>query len=423
MIDSPSATAAVQPGIVIPDPERDTSRDRWDRPRLGQDVVPVLTVVGPILEAIPIAGPALKATVGAVLEILKTINQINQNKGDFEKLEEKLRCLEDHISLVPVPPQGISKGRDDLTRQLQTTLIKLRSIQGERRIRYSIVAQTISECSLDIDHYLQRYTALEVMDMRGKMDMYISSTSPMRSKITGVVLIDATGKKYEVSMDSSRSYEMFKKTMALFFDGDRMEARIQRRYMEEGRYDLCIERGNRIIPIAGEEDWTAIEPGMQLTMRAIISKYRYDPRRHECPRCKTWNFSRGGASVFVEWFQISVSRDCGLGDVRSCEEDRQSGMEMGVLINLHLKEYPLESFQVVWTEGYNRDLLDFLKSVTRSYLILSTGGTFLIGYQGPPSQRDLPNPSIQCLGLSPSFARVCSRVEYQIVSEFLPSTR
>ena len=178
-------------------------------------------------------------------------------------------------------------------------------------------------------HYAQKIIvtqALDVMHIRGMVEILYSSMShPMRSRITGVILIDATGKRYEVSMDFAKSYEVrvyfgcelkhtsvnniqiFTKSISLFFDGDRMEAKIQRRYMEQGRFDLCIQQGNRVVPIGGQRDWSKVKPGTELVMRAMLSRYRKRRNgQYECPRCKTGNDPDGGGGnarddLWIEW--------------------------------------------------------------------------------------------------------------------------
>ena len=44
------------------------------------------------------------------------MQRIIQNKEDIKELEQKLRWLDDHIFMVPVPPQVINNDRYDLTR-------------------------------------------------------------------------------------------------------------------------------------------------------------------------------------------------------------------------------------------------------------------------------------------------------------------
>jgi hypothetical protein len=84
--------------------------------------------------------------------------------------------------------------------------------------------------------------------------------------------------------------QMFTKAMMLLFDGDKMEARIQRRYMEEGRYELCIDQGTHFVPINGQPDWSKVESGTQIVMLAILERKKMnDSQGYDCPRCKTRN--------------------------------------------------------------------------------------------------------------------------------------
>jgi hypothetical protein len=150
---------------------------------------------------------------------------------------------------------------------------------------------------------------------------------PMASRISGIVLIDATGKEYAVSMDFAKSYEVcvqnamsysdtlpirllnniqtFAKAMALLLEGDKMEARIQRRYMKQGRFDLCIDQGTQIVPINGQSDWSNVEPGTKVVMRAILVREQLsNTQRFKCPRCKAWNDANGTASAStasIDW--------------------------------------------------------------------------------------------------------------------------
>ena len=149
------------------------------------------------------------------------------------------------------------------------------------------------------------------------MDVFVASIpQPTASKITGIILIDATGRKHEVSMGFAKSYEVraqvaisdfdtlryvqrinlqtFAKAVFLLLDGEKLEARIQRRYMERGRYDLCIDQGTQIVPIDGERDWLNIEPGTQVVMRVILVQEKKNrTRSYQCPRCKTWHDLEG----------------------------------------------------------------------------------------------------------------------------------
>ena len=104
--------------------------------------------------------------------------------------------------------------------------------------QYSTVSQTINECSRDIDYYLliyavsdscnDKFTALcshhaisqtlgimhlenSSQHIEAKLEMFLplASTSQLRTgAMTGITLIDATGRKHDVSIGFAKSYEV-----------------------------------------------------------------------------------------------------------------------------------------------------------------------------------------------------------------------
>lgn len=83
-----------------------------------------------------------------------------------------------------------------------------------------------------------------------------------------------------------------------------MEGRIQRRYMEQGMYDLCIDQGTAIIPIAGESDWSRVDSGDKIVMRVVLVQKESlrDPQTYLCPRCQVWNSEEGiNEDVIIDW--------------------------------------------------------------------------------------------------------------------------
>jgi hypothetical protein len=59
--------------------------------------------------------------------------------------------------------------------------------------------------------------------------------------------------------------------LRVLFERDVIEAQIQRRYMEEGKYDLCIDQGTRVTPLTSHK-WSSIEPGTKIVMRVTIQQ-------------------------------------------------------------------------------------------------------------------------------------------------------
>ena len=86
-----------------------------------------------------------------------------------------------------------------------------------------------------------------------------------------------------------------------------MEARVQRHYMKHGKFDLCVDQGTQVVRIDGEQDWSKVEPGTKVVMRAILVQRRSGyPRGYQCPRCKTWNHSKGSSGyvndLSIDWY-------------------------------------------------------------------------------------------------------------------------
>ncbi|KAG1778697.1 hypothetical protein EV702DRAFT_1094718 [Suillus placidus] len=60
--------------------------------------------------------------------------------------------------------------------------------------------------------------------------------------------------------------------LRVLFERDAIEAQIQRRYIEKGEYDLCIDKGTQVTPHTNHE-WSSIEPGTKIVMRATIKQW------------------------------------------------------------------------------------------------------------------------------------------------------
>ena len=118
--------------------------------------------------------------------------------------------------------------------------------------------------------------------------------------------------KFVLGLDTlpfvSRCYtQSFTKTIAYFFEGNNTEARIQRQYMKQGRYDLCIDNGTQTVPIDGEWDWLKVEAGTQVIMRVILVQEKSkQTQRYQCPRCKAWismedEGGEHGHYLYIDW--------------------------------------------------------------------------------------------------------------------------
>jgi hypothetical protein len=57
--------------------------------------------------------------------------------------------------------------------------------------------------------------------------------------------------------------------LRVLFERDMIEAQIQRRYIEKGEYDLCIDEGTQVIPLTSQ---SSIEAGTKIIMRVTIQQ-------------------------------------------------------------------------------------------------------------------------------------------------------
>ena len=75
--------------------------------------------------------------------------------------------------------------------------------------------------------------------------------------------------------------------LTVLFTPNTDKACIQRRYLEEGQYDLCIDQGTQVIELTSETDeWSMIEAGTKVVMRVIIDKNLYSPSAAiKCDAC------------------------------------------------------------------------------------------------------------------------------------------
>jgi len=105
-----------------------------------------------------------------------------------------------------------------------------------------------------------------------------------------LILEDATGKEHRIPMEfcmslrvclfqclrevfSSHSLQQLENMLRVLFTPDTDNACIQRRYCEQGQYDLCIDQGTQVIELTSETgEWSPIEAGTKVVMRVIINK-------------------------------------------------------------------------------------------------------------------------------------------------------
>ncbi|KAG1781136.1 hypothetical protein EV702DRAFT_645555 [Suillus placidus] len=261
--------------------------------REASDIAQVaLPLVQAFTGVIPLVGAPIRAAIGGLLGILQVIDRCDQNKAALDDLTSRLYRLYYHLCNAPpaLDPLEYSR-RDFLARKLQDTSARLKKLQ-KRRLAYTSVTQAITGCSTDIDRYLmeclwssqmqsQREThELFIISRRrqeGPQNIEQSFAVPSASHLAETValgcvtLVDATGHNHTISLNLCASFQQLNNMLRVLFERDAIEAQIQRRYIEKGEYDLCIDKGTQVTPLTNHE-WSSIEPGTKIVMRVTIQQ-------------------------------------------------------------------------------------------------------------------------------------------------------
>jgi hypothetical protein len=170
----------------------------------------------------------------------------------------------------------------------------------ERCLASTSVTQAIAGCFMDIDRYLADYLLSfqiqsqhdiheELMILRRQQEYHQKLLITVQSLVIGsqssmgpsaslaaialdcVTLVDATGHHHAISVNCCSSYQQLNNILRVLLDRDVVEAQIQRRYIEKGEYDLCIDEGTQVTPLTSHE-WSSIEAGTKIVMRVTIQQ-------------------------------------------------------------------------------------------------------------------------------------------------------
>ncbi|KAG2033108.1 hypothetical protein BDR03DRAFT_1014656 [Suillus americanus] len=243
-----------------------------------------LPFVQAIAGAIPLVDAPMQAAISGLLTGLQTIDR--------------------HIlNLCNAPPAWDpveQSRRDSFVRMLQDTSARVTTLREHYYLASTSVTQAIAGCFTEIDRYLADYLvwssqiqsqcdaheALVILrreqEDRQKFLMTIesivvrgqSSVGPSASGTVAlgcVTLVDATGHNHAISVNFCTSYQQLNGMLRVLFERDAIEAQIQRRYIEKGKYDLCIDKGTHVTPLTSDE-WSSIEPGTKIVMRVTIQQ-------------------------------------------------------------------------------------------------------------------------------------------------------
>ncbi|KAG1867612.1 hypothetical protein C8R48DRAFT_703522 [Suillus tomentosus] len=296
-ISSPvhSVSAGDKPGLEEFSPGSPSTAYPWaaSPAREASDIAQVaLPLVQAFTGVIPLVGAPMHAAIGGLLGILQVIDKCDQNKAALDDLTSRLYRLSCHLCNAPPALDPLERSRRDiLARKLEDTSVRLKKLQ-KRRLAYTSVTQAITGCSTDIDRYLMeclwssqmqsQHETRELLIISRRRDEGLQnieesfaalSASPLpRSVASGcVTLVDATGRHQAISVNWCTSYQQLNHMLRVLFERDAIEAKIQRRYIEEGKYDLCIDEGKQVTPLTSD-NWSSIEQGTKIVMRVIIEQ-------------------------------------------------------------------------------------------------------------------------------------------------------
>ncbi|KAG1846356.1 hypothetical protein C8R48DRAFT_733225 [Suillus tomentosus] len=256
----------------------------------------IAQVALPLVQAftgvIPLVGAPINAAISGLLGILQAIKRCDENKAALDDLTSRLHRLCRHLCNAPPALDPLERSRRDiLARKLEDTYFRLKKLP-KRHLVYTSVTQAIIGCSADINNYLmeslwssqmqsQRETH-ELLIIARRRDESLQNieqsfaalpVSPLPGSVASgcVTLVDATGRHQAISVNLCTSYQQLNSMLRVLFERDAVEAQIQRRYIEEGKYDLCIDEGKQVTALTSH-NWSSIEPGTKIVMRVTIQQ-------------------------------------------------------------------------------------------------------------------------------------------------------
>ncbi|KAG1729497.1 uncharacterized protein EDB91DRAFT_1253011 [Suillus paluster] len=302
---------------------------------LAQLALPLVqTAVG----VIPLVGPPMKVAIGGLLEILQAVDRRGQNRADLDGLELRLHRLSSHLCNAPPVQDPLEQSRrDSLVSMLQETSAQLTKLH-RRVLAYTSVTQAIAGCSSQIDRYLAEYSLSSQMQSQHDMREVLASqqrhheenqrhheenqkllmeiqrltirVGPTATQLTGTVtLIDATGHEHPISVNFCTSFQQLNEMLQVLFKRDSIEARVQRQYIENGQYDLCIDEGTRVTQLTNHR-WSSIEEGTKIVMRVIIEHKKTSSEvYYTCHFCGARNHLPSGSVNYSLGRQVGCSID------------------------------------------------------------------------------------------------------------------
>ncbi|KAG1758306.1 hypothetical protein EDD22DRAFT_972246 [Suillus occidentalis] len=300
----PPVSAIRQSGLETSiDPSSARSFGGVSLAREASDMAQVaLPFVQAITGAIPLVGAPMQAAISGLLTGLQAIDRRSQNKSDLDALTSRLNRL--CLNLCNAPPArdpAEQYRRDSFVRMLQGTSARVATLH-ERCLASTPVTQAIAGCFMDIDRYLADYLwSIQIQSQHDIQEKFMilqrqiedqnkllitnqslmirlqsfmgPSASPGVVAFGCVTLVDATSHHHDIPVNFCTSYQQLNDMLRVLFqhESDVIDARIQRRYIEKGEYDLCIDEGMQVTLLTSYE-WSSIEAGTKIVMRVTIEQ-------------------------------------------------------------------------------------------------------------------------------------------------------
>ncbi|KAG1794471.1 hypothetical protein EV424DRAFT_1547973 [Suillus variegatus] len=257
--------------------------------------------------AIPVTGPPIHAAIGELLAILQTVDRRCQNKADLERLRTQLCRLSLYLyNALPLQDPFEQDRRDAILKILLDIHAKATRLYN-RGLACTSVTQDIIGCSSEIDDYLadfsvvfyslkiwssrmqNQYDIHEVLAiLRRRQQGFVGPTSMRSTALHCVKLVDATGHQHTIPVTFCTSFQQLNNMLQVLFKSESTEARIQRRYMEQGQYDLCIDNDKQVTQLTSHE-WPRIEAGTTIVMRVILEQETRPKVEYQCHFCGAVN--------------------------------------------------------------------------------------------------------------------------------------
>ncbi|KAG1732759.1 hypothetical protein EDB19DRAFT_1831243 [Suillus lakei] len=286
-----SSLLLVHPGSLARDPGLEVSANASStRPSggvsLAREASDMAQLTLPVVQAftgvIPIVGGPMKAAIAGLLAILQTIDTHDQNKADLDGLTIRLGRLSQYLYNAP-PAQGPQE-----------------KLRREAFVRSSPDAPWSShmQSQNDMHEVLTRLGRHEEFLMRIEGVLFHGQSSVGPNVTLGCVkLVDATGREHPIPTDVCDSFERFNGMLRLLLGRNSIQARVQRRYMEQGEYDSCIDDDKQVTRLTNYE-WPSIEEGATIVMNVTFKQPKTSGFDYKCHFCDAVNHLSAGSIMY-----------------------------------------------------------------------------------------------------------------------------